>query len=100
MTGMLPKLTRGTWRYPKTKAMIAAAGLHTITHYVQVHRVFIMQWVVNRPILELCKLAERRCRTIPHTLWQEQPIVLDEAIAGAPADVTSKEDGDGGRRTP
>ena len=30
MTGMLPKLTSGRWKYPKTQTVLAAAGLRTI----------------------------------------------------------------------
>ena len=43
MTGLLPKMIGGTWKYPKTKIVLAAAGLHTIEHYVQVCRTRIMQ---------------------------------------------------------
>ena len=94
---MLPKMVGGTWRYPKTKAVLAAAGLRTILHYVQVRRASIMRWVVDRPILELCRLAERRRGTTPHTFWWEQPMDLDETSAGAPAGVASEGDkGEGG----
>ena len=65
MTGLLPKLTSETWKYPKTKTVLAAAGLHTIEHYVQVRGARIMRWVIDRPILELCRLAERRRGTTP-----------------------------------
>ena len=71
MMGMLPKMTGGTWRYPKTKTVLAAAGLHTIAHYVQVRRASIMRWVVDRPILELCRSAKRRRGTTPHLYWWE-----------------------------
>ena len=42
MTGLLPKMIGGTWKYPKTKIVLAAAGLHTIEHYVQVCRTRIV----------------------------------------------------------
>ena len=36
MTGLLPKKTAGgSWKFPKTKTVLAAVGLHTIEHYVQ-----------------------------------------------------------------
>ena len=85
MTGLLPKTTGGTWKYPKRKTVLAAAGLHTIEHHVQLHRIRIMQWVVDRLILELCRLAERRRGTTPHHYWWEQPMDLDAASAGTPA---------------
>ena len=34
MTGLLPKKVGGSWKFPKTKTVLAAAGLHTIKHYV------------------------------------------------------------------
>ena len=33
-TGLLPKKIRVSWKFPKTKTVLAAAGLHTIEHYV------------------------------------------------------------------
>ena len=98
MTGLLPKLVGGSWKFPKTKTVLAAAGLYTIERYVQVLRVCIMRWVIDRPILKLCRPAERRGRTTPRFYWWEQPMDLDEASAGAPADATTEGvRGDGGR---
>ena len=98
MTGLLPKMTGGTWKYPKTKTVLAAAGLHTIEYYVQVRRARILLWVEKRLILNLCRSAERRRGTTPRLHWWEQPMDLDEASAGAPVDATSEGDrGDGGR---
>ena len=98
MTGLLPKMTRGTWRSPKTKTILAAAGLHTIAHYVQVRRASIMRWVIDRTILEQCRLAERRRGTTPRLYWWEQPIDLDETSGGAPLIVvTEGNKGEGGR---
>ena len=51
MTGLLPKITGGTWKYPKTKTVLAAAGLHMIEYYVQVRRARILRWVEERPIV-------------------------------------------------
>ena len=98
MTGLLPKMTGGTWSYPKTKAVLKEAGLNTIVHYVQVRRARIMRGVIDRPILKLDRLAERRRGTTPRLYWWEQPMDLDEASAGVPADATTEGDrGDGGR---
>ena len=86
MTGLLPKKVGGSWKFPKKKTVLAAAGLHMIEHYVQVRRARIMRWVIKRPILKLRREAERRRITTPHLYWREQPMDLDEASAGAPAD--------------
>ena len=57
-----------------------------------------MRWVIDRPILKLYREAERRHGTAPRLYWWEQPMDLDEASAGAPADATTEgERGDGGR---
>ena len=99
MTGLLPKMNGGTWKYPKTKIVLAAAGLHTIEHYVRVRRARIMRWVMDRPILNLCRLVERRRRTTPRLYWWEKPMDQDEASAGVPVDATTdgdRGDGDGG----
>ena len=37
MTGILLKKECETWKYPNIGEVLKAAGLHTITHYVQVH---------------------------------------------------------------
>ena len=84
ITGLLPKMTGGTWKYPKTKTVLAAAGLHTIEHYVQVRRGSIMRWVVDILILELCRSAERRRRTTPYLYWWEKPMNLDETSGETP----------------
>ena len=88
MTGLLTKIAGASWKFLKTKTVLGAAGLHTIEHYVQVRGARIMCWVIDRPVLKLCRSAERRRRTTPHLYWWEQPMDLDEANAGAPADAT------------
>ena len=45
MTGLLPKKVGGSWVFPKTKTILAAAGLHTMEHYVQVRRARILRWI-------------------------------------------------------
>ena len=44
MTGLLPKKIGGSWKFPKTKTVLAAANLHTIEPYVQVRRAHILCW--------------------------------------------------------
>ena len=90
MTIVLPKMTNGTWKYPKKKTVLAAAGLHTIEHCVKVRRAHIMRWVIDRPIMKLCRSVERRRGTTPCLYWWEQPMDLDEASTGAPVDATTE----------
>ena len=47
MISLLLKMTGGTWKYPKTKAVLEAADLHAIEHYVQVRSTRIMRWVID-----------------------------------------------------
>ena len=97
ITDLIPKKVGSSWVFPKTKTVLEAAGLHTIEHYVQVRRARILRWVEDRPILKLCREAERRRGTTPRLYWWEQPMDLDEASAGAPADATTEGvRGDGG----
>ena len=100
MTGLLPKMTGGTWKYSKTKTVLAAAGLHTIEHYVQVCRARIMRWVVDRPILKLCRSAERRRGTTPRLYWWEQPMELCNVSGGTPPAVAAEGDREDGGRAP
>ena len=100
MTGLLPKMTGGTWKYPKTKAVLKAAAMHMIQHYMQVCRAQIMNWVVDRPILKLCRSAERRRGTTPRLYRREQPMDLDDDGAGTPTEETTEGDRRDGGRTP
>ena len=69
MTGFLLKQIGGAWKFPKTKTVLAAAGFHTIKHYVQLRRAHILRWVEDRLILKLCRSAKRRRRITPHLYW-------------------------------
>ena len=42
ITGLFPQKVGGTWKYPKTKAVLKAAGLHIIDNYVQVRMAHII----------------------------------------------------------
>ena len=69
MTGWLPKVMGGTWRYLKTSEVLEAAGLHMIAHYIQVRSHSIEKWIADRPIYEVCKSVEWSSRTTPRTFW-------------------------------
>ena len=90
MAGPLPELVGGMERYPKTSEVLAAAGLHTIAHYIQVRRHSIVQRVANRPIFEMCQLVERSCGTTPRIFCWEQPMDLDKASGGDPPAVVAE----------
>jgi hypothetical protein len=61
MTGMRPeKEPNGSWSYPRSKDVLEEAGLQTITHYMGMRRQTVANFIVNRPIWELCAGAVRR----------------------------------------
>ena len=75
--------------------VLAAAGLHTIEHYVQVWTASIMRGVEHRPICWLFENAEGRRGTTHCIFWWDQPRDLDATSAGAPAEVAAEGDGGG-----
>ena len=84
ITGKMPcKNPDGMWTYPLTEDVLEVAGLYTITHYVGVRRQTIANFIVNRPIFELCRGAERKRGTSNRQYWGEQPMDLEAARANA-----------------
>jgi hypothetical protein len=78
MSGMRPeKKPNGSWLYPRSKDVLEAAGLQTIAHYMDVRRQTVANFIVNRPIWELCVRAVRG-RGLPiRPFWWDQPMDLD-----------------------
>jgi hypothetical protein len=84
ITGKMPcKNPDGMWTYPLTEDVLEAAGLYTITHYVGVRRQTIANFIVNRPIFELCRGVERKRGTSNRQYWGEQPMDFEAARANA-----------------
>ena len=75
-----------TWTYPTTKDVFEEVGLFSITHYIQVRRQTIANYIVHRPIFDLCSGVERRRGSSPRQFWWEQPMDLDAARAYAAVD--------------
>ena len=70
LTGKRPVQKKdGTWRYPKTSEVLEAAHLHTIAQYAQVRRRAIVHKIKNRPVLQMCREAERRRGSAPRKYW-------------------------------
>ena len=82
MTGILPKMVSGAWKYPRTEDVPKAAGLHTIAHYIQVLHNSTVKWLVDLPIFRIYGEAERRCGSPPRLYWWEQHMDLGEASGG------------------
>ena len=96
MSGLwLEKKPDGSWSYLCSEDVLDAAGLHTIAHYMDVHRQTVANFIVNQPIWELCAGAVRRRGSLIQPFWWDQPMDLDLAIQGpmGPA-IVKKEDKD------
>ena len=74
-TGMRPKQQRdGTWKYPKSEAVLKAANLRTIGEYIAIRRSTIARKIAERPVLQECKEARRQRGTAPRLYWWEQEL--------------------------
>ena len=60
MAGMVTKRQRdGTWVYPPIGAAMAMVGLEENGVYIARRQNTVAQYIVNRPIMDLCLAAER-----------------------------------------
>ncbi len=66
-----------TWAYPRSSNVLQECGMATISHYINVRRATIFQYVVDRPIYKACKGGERRRGSPPRQWWWEQKMSLD-----------------------
>ena len=62
----------GTWVYPRSEDVMEEVGLHSIEHYIHVRQETIFNHIVNRPIFDLCRQAERRRGSAPRQFWWDQ----------------------------
>ncbi len=80
MSGLRPeRKANGSWSYPRSKDVLEAAGLQTIAHYMDVRRQTVANFIVNRPIWELCAGAARRRGSPIRPFWWDHPMDLDLA---------------------
>ena len=80
MSGLWPeKKPNGFWTYPRLKDVLKAAGLDTISHYMDVCWQTVANFIVNRPIFELCAGAVRKRGSPVQPFWWDQPMDLELA---------------------
>ena len=58
--------------------MLNATGLHTVDHYICVHRATVLRYVSEPPIYELYMEASQIHGTGRKTYWFEQEMDLEE----------------------
>ena len=66
----LPRENR--WEYPPIEEALEVAGLYTMDHYIEVRRNTLVRNISTRPILELCRGAERQSGSAQKALWWHQ----------------------------
>ena len=54
--------------YPSSEKVLETAVLYTVSHYIEVSRQTILNFIVNRPIFQLCKDAVRLRGTSNHQI--------------------------------
>ena len=97
MSGKRPmKRLDGTWRYPNSEQVLREVGLQTISHYIGVRWQHVANFIVNRPIFQLCQEGVRKRGSAACQFWWEQPLDLETAgLAAMAADEEGvSDDGD------
>ena len=95
VAGMMPQMDAdGTWTYPESDKVLEAVGLHKISHYMEVRRQTIANFIVNQSIFELCWQGERKRGSPRRQFWWEQP--MDLAAAAAEIAEADAEEAEGG----
>ena len=92
MAGKGPRLNPdGSWTYPDTEEVMKEVGLRSISQYVEVRRHHIFNFIVNRPIFDLCKEGVRKRGSSHRLFWWDQPVSLADDL---PVGVDNDDDGD------
>ena len=92
MAGKGPRLNPdGSWMYPDTEKVMKEVGLRSISQYVEVWRHHIFNFIVNRPIFDLCKEGVRKRGSSHRLFWWDQPVSLADDL---PVGVDNDDDGD------
>ncbi len=69
------------WVYPRSSDALQECGMDTISHYIDIRRTTIFQYVVDWPIYKACRGGEWRRGSPPRQWWWEQKMSLDDADA-------------------
>ncbi len=69
------------WVYPRSSNVLQECGMATILHYINVRWATIFQYIVDRPIYEVCRVGEWMRGLPPRQWWWEQKMSLDDEDA-------------------
>ena len=82
MTGMRPKKRGETWVYPHSADVLREARLKTVAEYIAKRRQTVFRSIMDRPILEECRGAERRRGSPVRLHWWEQDFGEEVSLRG------------------
>ena len=86
LTGMRPRKRGDSWVYPKSADVLRAARLRTIGEYIARRRQTVLQAIVDQPILEECRGAERQRGCPTRLYWWEQEFEEELELMGVDAE--------------
>jgi hypothetical protein len=69
------------WVYPQSSNALQECGMSFISHYINIRRAKIFQYMVDWPIYEVCRGGEWRRGSPPQQWWWERKMILDDADA-------------------
>ena len=71
LSGLRPTLIfrDQTWVYPPTVEVLEKAHLQPIMHYISARQNRLAESIATRPILHLCRTAERQSGSTTHLWW-------------------------------
>ncbi len=74
ITGKVPRYlaSQDRWVYPPIEDALNEVGLYPIAHYLEVSQNRLMDQIATKPILELCRMAERLSGSPQMKLWWDQ----------------------------
>jgi hypothetical protein len=80
MSGKRPERNvDGSWMYSRLEEVLEAVRMNSIAHYMDLRRQTVANFIVNRPIHELCMGAVRKRGSPVQPFWWDQPMDLDLA---------------------
>ena len=76
LSGLRPTLIfrDQTWVYPPTVEVLEKAHLQPITHYISARQNRLAESIATRPILHLCRTAERQSGSTTRLWWWKRQL--------------------------